>query len=158
VIAALVLYVPANLYPVLTVVQLGAGSPSTILGGVEELLASGMYPLAALVFFASILVPVLKLTGLLVMLLTTHYGLRTRPRDRTVLYRIVSAIGRWSMIDIFMESILVALVRFGVIVTIEPGGGAIAFAAVVVITMFAAEGFDPRLMWDAALRPKGTNP
>ena len=158
VIAALVLYVPANLYPVLTVMQLGAGSPSTILGGVEELLASGMYPLAALVFFASILVPVLKLAGLLFMLLTTQYGLRTRLRDRTVLYRIVSAVGRWSMIDIFMESILVALVRFGVIVTIEPGGGAIAFAAVVVITMFAAEGFDPRLMWDAALRPKGTNP
>ena len=158
VIAALVLYVPANLYPVLTVIQLGAGSPSTILGGVEELLSSGMYPLAALVFFASILVPVLKLAGLLVMLLTTQYGLRTRLRDRTVLYRIVSAIGRWSMIDIFMESILVALVRFGAVVTIEPGGGAIAFAAVVIITMFAAEGFDPRLMWDAALQARGGNP
>jgi paraquat-inducible protein A len=157
VIAALVLYVPANLYPVLTVMQLGAGSPSTILGGVEELLASGMYPLAALVFFASILVPVLKLTGLLLMLLTTQYGLQTRLRDRTLLYRIVSAIGRWSMIDIFMESILVALVRFGVIVTIEPGGGAIAFAGVVIITMFAAEGFDPRLMWDAAMQSKGVN-
>ena len=92
--------VPANLYPVLTVMQLGAGSPSTILGGVEELLASGLYPLAAVVFFASILVPVLKLVGLLFMLLTTQHRMHTRLRDRTVLYRIVSAVGRWSMIDI----------------------------------------------------------
>jgi len=138
---------------VLTVMQLGSGSPSTILGGAEELLAGGMWPLAALVFFASIMVPVLKLVGLSVMLATTQAGWRGRLRDRTVLYRIVSAIGRWSMIDIFMESILVALVQFGAVVTIDPGFGAVAFAAVVILTMFAAEAFDPRLMWDAAARP-----
>ena len=150
VIAAMVLYVPANVYPVLTVIQLGSGAPSTILGGCEELLAAGMLPLAALVFFASILVPVLKLTGLIFLLVTTQFGWHGRLRDRTVLYRIVRAIGRWSMIDIFMESILVALVQFGSVVTIDPGFGAIAFAAVVIITMFAAETFDPRLMWDTA--------
>jgi paraquat-inducible protein A len=150
VIAAAILYGPANFYPVLSVIQLGSGAPSTILGGVEELLASGMYPLAALVFCASIMVPMLKVVGLIALLLTTQFGWSGRLRDRTVLYRIVNAIGRWSMIDIFMESILVALVQFGSVVRIEPGVGAVAFAGVVILTMFAAESFDPRLMWDAA--------
>ena len=148
-----VLYVPANYYPVLTVMQLGAGSPSTIIGGVEELLASGMYPLAALVFFASIAVPMLKLVGLTVMLIATQTGRSGWLRDRTRLYLVVRWIGRWSMIDIFMEALLGALVRFGSVITIEPGIGAVAFCGVVILTIFAAETFDPRLMWDAA-RPK----
>ena len=141
---------PANYYPVLTVVQLGAGEPSTILGGIRELVSDGMYPLAALVFFASILVPGLKLVGLTIMLVTTQTGRIGRLRDRTRLYHIVRFIGRWSMIDIFMESLLGALVAFGSVVTIQPGMGALAFCAVVILTMFAAETFDPRLMWDAA--------
>jgi paraquat-inducible protein A len=150
VFASIILYIPANVYPVLQVIQLGSGSPSTILGGVEELLADRMYPLAALVFFASIMVPMLKLAGLITLLLTTQYGWGKHLRDRTLLYRIVNAIGRWSMIDIFMESILVALVQFGSVVSIEPGVGAVAFCGVVILTMFAAEGFDSRLIWDAA--------
>lgn len=149
-LAAMVLYIPANTYPVLTVVQLGAGQPSTILGGVRELIDAGMWPLAALVFFASVAVPVLKLIGLGILLLTTHYGTGWRLHDRTMLYRIVDTIGRWSMIDIFMESILVALVQFGQIASVYPGPGAIAFAAVVILTMLAARSFDPRLMWDYA--------
>jgi paraquat-inducible protein A len=157
VIAAAVLYIPANAYPVLTVIQLGAGEPSTILGGVEELLASQMYPLALLVFFASILVPLFKLICLTGMLVTTQFiGPETAAavflRQRTQLYYIVAWIGRWSMVDIFMESLLGALVQFGRAVTIEPGIGAVAFCAVVFITIFAAEAFDPRLMWDAAAR------
>jgi paraquat-inducible protein A len=150
VIAAAVLYLPANLYPVLTVMQLGAGVPSTILGGVRELITSGMYPLAALVFFASIAVPMLKLIGLTTMLVATQTGHSGWLRDRTRLYHVVHWIGRWSMIDIFMESLLGALVQFGGVVTIEPGIGAMAFCGVVVLTMFAAETFDPRVMWDAA--------
>jgi paraquat-inducible protein A len=149
-IAAAVLYVPANVYPVLSVIQLGAGQPSTILGGARELLDAGLWPLAALVFFASVAVPMLKLVGLIILLTSVQRGWTGHLHDRTVLYRIVRWIGRWSMIDIFMESILVALVQFGGLVTIDPGGGAIAFAGVVVLTMFAAESFDPRLMWDAA--------
>ena len=151
VIAAAILYVPANLYPVLTVMQLGAGSPSTILGGVEELIASRMYPLAALVFFASIAIPMLKLIGLSVMLVFTQTGRIGWLRDRTRLYHVVRWVGRWSMIDIFMEALLGALVRFGNVITIEPGIGAVAFCSVVILTMFAAETFDPRLMWDAAV-------
>ena len=152
VIAAAVLYVPANYYPVLTVVQLGAGTPSTIVGGVRELLSSHMYPLAALVFFASVAVPMLKLVGLTVMLVATQTGRSGWLRDRTRLYYVVRWIGRWSMIDIFMEALLGALVRFGALVTIEPGIGAVAFCGVVILTIFAAETFDPRLMWDAAAR------
>ena len=152
VIAAAVLYIPANLYPVLTVVQLGAGAPSTILGGVRELISSRMYPLAALVFFASIAVPMLKLVGLTVMLVATQTGRGEWLRDRTRLYHVVRWIGRWSMIDIFMELLLGALVRFGSVITIEPGLGAVAFCGVVILTMLAAEIFDPRLMWDAASR------
>ena len=157
VIAGAVLYIPANVYPVLTVVQLGAGQPSTIMGGVQELLASKMYPLALLVFFASVMVPMFKLLGLAsmlsaIMLPTTEAGAGVLLRQRTRLYFIVAWIGRWSMVDIFMESLLGALVQFGRAVTIEPGIGAVAFCAVVFVTIFAAEAFDPRLMWDAAAR------
>jgi paraquat-inducible protein A len=155
IIAGAILYIPANYYPVLTVIQAGAGQPSTILGGVEELLSSQMYPLALLVFFASILVPIFKLIGLAIMLMatmlvTTERGARYLLPERTRLYYIVAWIGRWSMVDIFMESLLGALVQFGTLVTIAPGVGAVAFCAVVLLTIVAAECFDPRLMWDAA--------
>jgi paraquat-inducible protein A len=150
VVAAAVAYIPANLYPVLTVMQLGAGQPSTILGGVRELIQSRMYPLAALVFFASIAVPMLKMIGLTLMLVSVQTGHARWLRDRTRLYYVIHWIGRWSMIDIFMEALLGALVQFGGIVTIEPGIGAVAFCAVVILTIFAAETFDPRIMWDAA--------
>ncbi len=150
VVASLMLYIPANIYPVLTVVRFGSGHPSTILQGVRELMEAHEWPLALLVFFASVAVPVLKLAGLILLLTTTMAGVRIHRRDRTVLYRVLDAVGRWSMIDIFMESILVALVQFGAVVTITPGPGAIAFAAVVILTMFAARAFDPRLIWDRA--------
>ena len=152
-ISALVLYIPANLYPALTYIKLGSGAPSTILGGARELLEGGQWPLALLVFVASVAVPVLKLAALFLMLLTTGRRSRARLHDRTRLFRIVHVIGRWSMIDIFMESILVALVQFGGVVSILPGSGALAFASVVVLTMLASESFDPRLMWDAAEAP-----
>jgi paraquat-inducible protein A len=149
-IAAAVLYIPANYYPVLQFIQFGSGAPSTILGGVVELVDSGLLGLAALVFFASVAVPMMKLAGLITLLILTQRRTAGRLRARAHLYYIVEAIGRWSMIDIFMETILVALVQFGGIVRIEPGIGAVAFCSVVVLTMLAAESFDPRLMWDAA--------
>jgi paraquat-inducible protein A len=146
--AGLVLYFPAKFFPVLTVSRLGQGSPSTILSGVWELLAAGQAPLAAIVFLASVAVPVFKLIGLGAMVLIVVRGPSTHLRRATILYRIVALIGRWSMIDIFMESILNALVKFGAAAEIDPGQGAIAFAAVVILTMISAERFDPRLMWD----------
>jgi paraquat-inducible protein A len=154
VLTAAIFYVPANVFPVMTVKQFGKGSPSTILGGVEELIASGLWSLAILVLFASILVPMLKLVSLTFLVWSVRRGSRWRPRDRTRLYRLTEAIGRWSMIDMFMISILVALVRLGAAATIEPGLGATFFAAVVITTMFAASSFDPRLIWDRMEEPR----
>lgn len=149
VITAAILYVPANLLPVMTVISFGQGEADTILSGVKALIEVGMWPVALLVFFASITVPVLKLIGLSFLLISVQRRSAWRPRDRTLLNRIIEAVGRWSMVDIFMISILVALVNLGAIATIEPGAGAIAFAAVVIITMIASMTFDPRLIWDA---------
>jgi paraquat-inducible protein A len=147
-IAAYILYIPANLLPVMTVISFGKGEADTILSGVKELIHAGMVPIALLVFFASITVPVLKLLTLTFLVLSVQYESQWRPRERTVLYRITELVGRWSMIDIFMISILIALVKLQAVATIEPGPGAISFAAVVIITMFAAMSFDPRLIWD----------
>lgn len=149
VIAALILYIPANTFPIMSVVLSGQGKPDTILSGIEALFAEGELELAILVFFASITVPVLKLLGLSYLMLSIQLRWRWRPRDRTALYRMIEGIGRWSMIDIFMLSILVALVKLGAVATIEPGVGATSFCAVVVLTMFAASSFDPRLLWDS---------
>lgn len=150
VIAAAVFYIPANLFPILSLTRLARSQDSTILGGAQELLKAGMWPLALLVFCASILVPTLKLLSLAWMLVATHRGSRQLLRARTRLYRFVHTIGRWSMIDVFMLAILVALVRMGILAEVQPRAGAACFAAVVILTMFAAEAFDPRLMWDSA--------
>jgi paraquat-inducible protein A len=154
VIAACILYIPANLLPVMTVTSFGQGEPDTILSGVKVLIAAGMWPVALLVFFASITVPVLKIVAMIFLLISVQRRSRWRPRDRTVLYRVVESVGRWSMVDIFMISILVALVNLGAIASIVPGPGALAFAAVVVLTMIAAMSFDPRLIWDAQERAR----
>ena len=153
-IAAVLLYIPANTLPVMAYINLGRSQDATILGGVAELADQGMWPLAALVFFASITVPLLKIVGLGWLLITTGRGARSGLRQRTRLYRIVDSVGRWSMIDVFMISILTALVRMGRLVSVDPGPAAVAFCAVVILTILAAASFDPRLMWDAA----GRNP
>ncbi len=150
ILAAVVLYVPANAFPVMDIVTFGRGGPHTILGGAWEFVEAGFWPLALVVFLASVAVPLLKLTGLLIMLLGIHRRSDAGLVGKTRLYRIVEAIGRWSMIDIFVVSVLIALVRFGSVASISAGLGAACFAAVVVLTMLAAEAFDPRLMWDAA--------
>jgi paraquat-inducible protein A len=146
----LLLYIPANAYPALTVISFGQGTPSTILGGVIELMNGEDWPLALLIFTASVAVPVLKLLGLTWLLLSVQFGQRTRLLDRTRLYRVIAFIGRWSTIDIFVAALLTALVSMGRVATVEPGLGILAFGGVVVTTMLAAESFDPRLMWDAA--------
>lgn len=147
-LAALFLYIPANLLPIMTIVFQGAGEPDTIMQGVLHLLEGGMWPLALIVFVASIVVPVLKLLVLFGLLLSIHFHSNWNPVERTRLYRIMEFIGRWSMVDIFVIAILVALVQFGNTASIYPGLGALSFAAVVVLTMFAAHTFDPRLIWD----------
>ncbi len=150
--AAITLYLPANFLPIIDVIRFGQGEPNTIWHGVVELAEANMWPLAILVFLASLTVPLMKLAGLTGMLLMTHDSSPLWLRPRTALYRVVETIGRWSMIDVFMLTVLVALVHMGFVATVRPGPGAVAFAAVVVLTMFASACFDPRLMWDAALQ------
>ena len=143
------LYIPANVFPVMTVTSLGQVQSDTIMSGVLYLLHHGMWPLAALIFFASVFVPLLKLIAIAFLLTSVQRGWAWRPVDRTRLYRLAEVIGRWSMVDIYVVTILVALVKLGNLASIEAGVGAIFFGTVVVITMLAAESFDPRLIWDA---------
>jgi paraquat-inducible protein A len=147
-ITAAICMLPANLIPVMTVISFGKGSPDTIMSGVIHLLHIQMYPIAILVFVASILVPVFKLVSLSMLLMAIQYGWKINHRQATIIYRMVHFIGRWSMLDLFMISILVTLVSLGEVATIETGAGSTAFATVVVLTMFAAHTFDQRLIWD----------
>lgn len=149
-LAAAALYLPANFFPVMAASKLGQGGPHTILAGVAEIAHAGLWPLAIIVFTASIAVPVLKLAGLVLMLVATRRGSAAALVARTRTYRFIADIGRWSMVDVFAVGILAALVKFGAVASVVPGLGALFFAAVVVLTMLAAEAFDPRLMWDAA--------
>lgn len=147
-ITACILYIPANLLPIMTVNFFGNGQPSTIMGGVIELIHAQMLPIALVVFVASILVPTFKLVGIGLLLYSVQRRLPMSPRQRIVMYRFIEWIGRWSMLDIFVIAILVALVNFGTLANIEANLGAAAFASVVITTMIAAITFDPRLIWD----------
>lgn len=143
-----ILYIPANLLPIMTINSLGQGSPSTIMAGVIELVQHGMIPIAAVVFIASILVPTFKLVGIALLLFSVQRRQPLSARQRIIMYRFIEFIGRWSMLDIFVIAILVAVVNFGRIASVEANLGAVAFASVVVLTMLAAVTFDPRLIWD----------
>ncbi|MNO79461.1 Paraquat-inducible protein A [compost metagenome] len=147
-ITAAILYIPANLLPIMTVNFLGSGLPSTIMEGVTELIHADMIPIAAVVFIASIVVPTFKLVGIALLLYSVQRHQPLSAKQRILMYRFIEWIGRWSMLDIFVIATLVALVRFGNLATIEAGPGAAAFATVVVLTMLAAVTFDPRLIWD----------
>jgi len=147
-IAAYVLIIPANILPVMVSGSLFGSESDTIMSGVVFLWRDGSQPLAIILFIASIAVPFSKLFALTYLLLSVGKRSTLAPRRRTQLYRILEIVGRWSMIGIYVASLLTALVQFGGLMSIQAGPGAIAFGAVVVITMFAAETFDPRLIWD----------
>ena len=149
-IAAAILYVPANALPVLVTDTLTSDDADTILSGVVFLYQSGSWPLAAVVFFASVMVPLLKIFALVYLAASAQRRSRRRRLQRTRLYRMVEFVGRWSMLDIYVITILVALVKFQGLAIIQAGPAAVAFGAVVVLTMFAAMSFDPRLIWDPA--------
>ncbi|WP_183737758.1 MULTISPECIES: paraquat-inducible protein A [unclassified Janthinobacterium] len=147
-IAAAILYIPANLLPVMVTQSLFGAQDDTIMSGVALFWNSGSKGLAIIIFIASVVVPVLKLGTLALLAWTAQRRSRWRPRQRTVLYRMVEFIGRWSMLDIFVVTLTVALVRFKSLAVITAGPGALAFGAVVVLTMLASMQFDPRLIWD----------
>jgi paraquat-inducible protein A len=131
-------------------VQFGRQEHNTILSGVLELIRNDLWPLAVIVFTASIILPLVKLVGLTWMLVATRRGSSHLLLARTRLYRTIDAVGRWSNIDIFSVAVLVAILQFGSLTAVHAGSGLVAFAAVVIITMLAAMVFDPRLMWDAS--------
>jgi paraquat-inducible protein A len=147
-IAAALLYIPANLLPVMHTSSLLGSEDDTIMSGVVYFWTSGSWPLAVIVFIASILVPMLKLSVLVLLTVTAQRRSRWRPDQRTTLYRMVEFIGRWSMLDVFVVTLTVALVRFKSLAVITAGPGAIAFGSVVILTMIASMQFDPRLIWD----------
>jgi paraquat-inducible protein A len=144
----MILYVPANVLPIMTTTTLGSETESTILGGVLLLVEMGSYPVAAVIFVASVMVPLGKFIALLLLYWSVARRHKTSHRQRTVLYRATEFIGRWSMVDVFVVTVLVALVSLGSLMRITPGVASIAFGGVVIVTMLAAESFDPRLIWD----------
>ena len=149
VIAAAICYIPANALPVLSTTTLGSTDSDTIIGGVVFLYTSGSWPLALVVLIASVMVPLGKLVGLAYLLITVQRRSLSSNRERTRLYRVVEFVGRWSMLDVFVDTFTVALVQLSPLMSVDPGPGVLFFAAVVVLTMIAAESFDPRLIWDS---------
>jgi paraquat-inducible protein A len=149
-LAAAILYIPANLYPILESRTVAGVERDTILQGVVLLWNSGSWPLALLVVFASVIVPLLKLMSMTLLLVSVQARSSWRVHERARLYRLVEFVGRWSMLDIYVVAFLVALVRLKALATMDAGPGALAFGAVVVLTMLSAQAFDPRLLWDSA--------
>jgi len=152
-VAAAILYVPANVLPVLATTTLVSESDDTIISGVVLLYATGSWPLALIVLVASVVIPIGKIVALAYVLSTVQRGVTTDDRQRTRLYRIVEFIGRWSMLDVFVDTFVVALVQLSPLMSVQPGPGVVYFMAVVVLTMFAAQSFDPRLIWDRGSTP-----
>jgi paraquat-inducible protein A len=148
VLAAIVLYVPANTLPIMATASVFAGREShTILGGILELWHTGSWELALIVFIASIAVPILKIAALALLVITAHRKSHWRQVERASLYRLIETVGHWSMLDVFVVVLLVGMVRFGAFASVEPAAGLLAFGAVVVLTMLASASFDPRLIW-----------
>jgi paraquat-inducible protein A len=150
VIAAAICYIPANVLPVLSTTTLGATESDTIMGGVIFLYASGSWPLALIVFVASVMIPLGKLVALAYLLITVQRGSIAKMHDRTRIYYLVEFVGRWSMLDVFVDAFVVALVQLQPLMSVEPGLGVVFFMVVVVLTMLAAQTFDPRLIWDSS--------
>ena len=146
-LAALILYVPANIYPILSMERYGAYSETTVWGGVAELANRGYWFVALIVFIASMVVPLVKLASLFYLVVSVQLGSAGWRRQRARLYRFIDLVGPWAMLDVFLLAVLVALVRLGQLATVLPGRGLFAFTCVVVLTMLASATFDPRLIW-----------
>lgn len=147
-IASIILFIPANMLTIMNVIYFGRDDPSTIMGGVILLIQLGSYSVAFVVFAASVLVPLFKMIGILMILLSLKFNINLNDSQRIKMFRVIDFIGRWSMLDIFVISILAALVNISGVAVITAGNAATAFGAVVVLTMLAANSFDTRLLWD----------
>jgi paraquat-inducible protein A len=152
-LAALVLYVPANIYPILTMDYHGVHSESTVWDGCVTLFQSGQWVVAGIVFCASILIPMLKLLGLFFLVSTAKFRSTHLQRERTAVYKIIGRVGPWAMLDVFLLAIFVGLIKLQQLATVSAGPGIVPFAAVVTFTILAAASFDPRLIWDTQGEP-----
>ena len=150
IVAAAICYIPANLMPVMSTTTLTYTSQDTIMDGIVLFYKTGSWPLALIILIASVVIPIAKIISLSYLLVTVQIRSLKRQNERTRLYRLVEFVGRWSMIDVFVVTFVVALVQLQPLMSVQPGPGVAFFAAVVVLTMFAAETFDPRLIWDAS--------
>jgi paraquat-inducible protein A len=147
-LAALILYVPANLYPLVTTEYWGAQEKTTIFDAIQGLFQTGEYAIGLLVFTTSLFTPVLKIIGLILLVLTIHWG--KWPRFRTWVYRIILFVDPWNMLEVYLLAVVVSIAELGRVATVHPGAGVISFAGFVVCTILAAISFDPRLIWDHA--------
>jgi paraquat-inducible protein A len=147
-IASMAFYLPANLLPIMSVEGLGGTRNDTIMSGVINFWKTGDYLVAAIIFSASIMIPILKMIALSWLCLAAKGFASASPRNLARLYHVTEIVGRWSMVDVFVVAVLVCLVQLGVISTVTPGPAILSFAMVVVLTMFSAMSFDPRLLWD----------
>ena len=146
--AALIVFVPANIYPIMTVYSLGTPQVATILSGIGTFIDYGLYPIAVIIFFASIIVPLAKIFGLFFLVARIHSGVKLKPKQYTKLYHFLEFLGPWSMLDVFVVTLLVTVVELGFISSVEAGPAMNYFTLTVVFTMIAANCFDPRLLWD----------
>lgn len=147
-LGALILYVPANVYPIMKMYMYGGYSESTVWDGVLLLARGDQWFVAVIVFLASMVIPLVKLAGLFSLVVTARMGWGRRLRSRTQLYKFIDAIGPWAMLDVFLLAVLIALVKLNTWAMVLPGPGLLAFTAMVVLTMFASAAFDPKLIWE----------
>ncbi len=155
-ITSFLLYIPANFLPIMNTRYFGEETANTILGGVMVLWEHGSYPIAIIIFIASFLLPL----GKMFILTWLCYGVQTKSersfKQKTQLYRVIELVGRWSMVDVFVVAVLVALIKMGEILSVYPDWGAVAFSSLVIVTIFAAQSFDPRLIWGAVNKVKNS--
>ena len=147
-LAGILAYIPANLLPIMVVTQLGVDENSTILGGVATFWQMHAYPVAIIIFIASVMIPGLKFIAIGTLVAAASGKLKLNPRRANTIYWLTELVGRWSMVDVFVVAILVGLIQMGNLMTINPGGAALAFGLMVILTMLSAHTFDPRLIWD----------
>jgi len=150
----MVMFIPANIYPMMVFYQLGNANESTILEGIAAFIESGTYPLAIIIFVASFIVPLGKILVLFILMAKTQSNDRRRPILQTKLYRLIDSLGAWSMLDVFVVVVLAGVVNLGFITSIEAGLGITYFTLMVICTMLATVSFDPRLLWDSVLNEK----
>lgn len=147
-IAGILAFIPANLLPIMVVTQLGVQENSTILGGVSTFWSMHAYPVAIIIFIASVMIPGLKFVAIGILVAAAKGKIRIDPRRANTIFWLTELVGRWSMVDVFVVAILVGLIQMGNLMTIDPGGAALAFGSMVILTMLSAHAFDPRLIWD----------